>query len=152
MPMSHCDEPIMNYGIKSPPILWDFEGFCGIFSFFTSQLKYLWWSFSFPCSFLFSISCMSLYDRFSRCNCPVLYNSFFRIFRDCFNIELEPFSGREGQRLLGIPIVLKEIVIEKWIYTLYPLVSSSSNDPISKASAALTSPRGGVNGGVYFCM
>jgi hypothetical protein len=32
-----------------------------------------------------------------------------------------------------------------------PLVSSSSNDPISKASAAFTSPRGGINGGWYFC-
>lgn len=32
-----------------------------------------------------------------------------------------------------------------------PLVSSSSNEPISNASAALTSPLGGIRGGVYFC-
>ena len=31
-----------------------------------------------------------------------------------------------------------------------PLVSSSSKDPISKASAALTSPLGGIKGGVYY--
>lgn len=35
--------------------------------------------------------------------------------------------------------------------TLMPLVSSSSKLPISKASAALTSPLGGTMGGVYFC-
>jgi len=35
--------------------------------------------------------------------------------------------------------------------TLIPFVSSSSKDPMSKASAALTSPRGGINGGGYFC-
>ncbi len=35
--------------------------------------------------------------------------------------------------------------------TFIPLVSSSSNEPISKASAALTSPRGGISGGGYFC-
>lgn len=34
-------------------------------------------------------------------------------------------------------------------HTLMPLVSSSSNEPISKASAALTSPRGGIRGGGY---
>lgn len=32
-----------------------------------------------------------------------------------------------------------------------PLVSSSSNEPISNASAAFTSPLGGIRGGVYFC-
>lgn len=32
-----------------------------------------------------------------------------------------------------------------------PLVSSSSKDPMSKASAALTSPLGGIRGGGYFC-
>lgn len=32
-----------------------------------------------------------------------------------------------------------------------PLVSSSSNEPMSNASAALTSPLGGIRGGVYFC-
>lgn len=31
-----------------------------------------------------------------------------------------------------------------------PLVSSSSNEPMSKASAALTSPRGGIKGGGYW--
>lgn len=36
-------------------------------------------------------------------------------------------------------------------FTLMPLVSSSSNEPISKASAAFTSPLGGIRGGVYFC-
>lgn len=35
-------------------------------------------------------------------------------------------------------------------YTLMPLVSSSSNEPMSKASAALTSPRGGIKGGGYW--
>lgn len=35
---------------------------------------------------------------------------------------------------------------------LIPLVSSSSNEPMSNASAAFTSPRGGINGGVYFCI
>jgi len=35
--------------------------------------------------------------------------------------------------------------------TFMPLVSSSSNEPISNASAALTSPRGGMRGGGYFC-
>ena len=34
--------------------------------------------------------------------------------------------------------------------TLMPLVSSSSNEPMSKASAALTSPRGGIKGGGYW--
>ena len=34
--------------------------------------------------------------------------------------------------------------------TLIPLVSSSSKFPISNASAALTSPRGGINGGTNF--
>ena len=34
--------------------------------------------------------------------------------------------------------------------TLIPFVSSSSKFPISKASAALTSPRGGMRGGGYF--
>lgn len=33
--------------------------------------------------------------------------------------------------------------------SLIPLVSSSSNEPISNASAAFTSPRGGISGGVY---
>ena len=32
--------------------------------------------------------------------------------------------------------------------TLTPLVSSESNDPISNASAALTSPLGGMSGGL----
>ena len=32
-----------------------------------------------------------------------------------------------------------------------PFVSSSSKEPMSKASAALTSPRGGMRGGGYFC-
>lgn len=36
--------------------------------------------------------------------------------------------------------------------SLIPFVSSSSNEPISNASAAFTSPRGGINGGVYFCI
>ena len=36
------------------------------------------------------------------------------------------------------------------IQTLIPFVSSSSKLPMSKASAALTSPRGGMSGGVYF--
>lgn len=36
--------------------------------------------------------------------------------------------------------------------TLMPLVSSSSNEPMSKASAALTSPRGGIKGGGYWKM
>ena len=37
-------------------------------------------------------------------------------------------------------------------YTLaLPFVSSSSKEPMSKASAALTSPRGGIRGGGYFC-
>lgn len=36
------------------------------------------------------------------------------------------------------------------ICTLMPLVSSSSKEPISKASAALTSPRGGIRGGGYY--
>lgn len=35
-------------------------------------------------------------------------------------------------------------------FTLIPFVSSSSKFPISKASAALTSPRGGINGGINF--
>ena len=35
--------------------------------------------------------------------------------------------------------------------TLMPLVSSSSKEPMSKASAALTSPLGGMSGGGYFC-
>ena len=35
--------------------------------------------------------------------------------------------------------------------TLMPLTSSSSNEPISNASAALTSPLGGTSGGGY-CM
>jgi len=33
---------------------------------------------------------------------------------------------------------------------LIPLTSSSSNEPISKASAALTSPLGGIKGGGYY--
>ena len=33
--------------------------------------------------------------------------------------------------------------------TLIPFVSSSSKEPMSKASAAFTSPRGGINGGGY---
>lgn len=32
--------------------------------------------------------------------------------------------------------------------TLTPLTSSSSNEPMSNASAAFTSPRGGISGGV----
>ena len=36
------------------------------------------------------------------------------------------------------------------VHTFWPLVSSSSNEPMSKASAALTSPRGGMSGGGYF--
>lgn len=54
-------------------------------------------------------------------------------------------------------IYLSEIVNGKNLYistsasvSLIPLVSSSSNEPISNASAALTSPRGGMSGGVYF--
>lgn len=33
--------------------------------------------------------------------------------------------------------------------TLIPFVSSSSKEPMSKASAAFTSPRGGISGGGY---
>ncbi len=35
------------------------------------------------------------------------------------------------------------------VFTLIPLVSSSSKEPMSKASAALTSPLGGMRGGGY---
>lgn len=52
---------------------------------------------------------------------------------------------------------LSEMVRGKFLYSswsasvsLIPLVSSSSKEPISKASAAFTSPRGGISGGVYF--
>jgi len=41
-------------------------------------------------------------------------------------------------------------VFRRFLFTLIPFVSSSSKFPISKASAALTSPRGGINGGVDF--
>lgn len=34
--------------------------------------------------------------------------------------------------------------------TLMPFVSSSSKEPMSKASAALTSPLGGIRGGEYW--
>lgn len=34
-------------------------------------------------------------------------------------------------------------------FTLMPLVSSSSKEPMSKASAAFTSPLGGIKGGEY---
>jgi len=53
---------------------------------------------------------------------------------------------------------LSEITRGKFLYrswsasvSLIPFVSSSSKEPMSKASAALTSPRGGIKGGVYFC-
>lgn len=36
------------------------------------------------------------------------------------------------------------------VSTLMPLVSSSSKEPMSKASAAFTSPRGGIKGGEYW--
>lgn len=52
---------------------------------------------------------------------------------------------------------LSEITRGKFLYrswsasvSLIPFVSSSSKEPMSKASAALTSPRGGIKGGVYF--
>lgn len=52
---------------------------------------------------------------------------------------------------------LSEMTRGKFLYrswsasvSLIPFVSSSSKEPMSKASAALTSPRGGINGGVYF--
>lgn len=48
------------------------------------------------------------------------------------------------------PIQNKNKEINDHICTLIPLVSSSSNEPISKASAALTSPRGGIKGGGYW--
>lgn len=35
-------------------------------------------------------------------------------------------------------------------FTLMPLVSSSSKEPMSKASAAFTSPLGGIKGGEYY--
>lgn len=35
------------------------------------------------------------------------------------------------------------------VHTLIPFVSSSSKEPMSKASAAFTSPRGGISGGGY---
>lgn len=47
--------------------------------------------------------------------------------------------------------VLNEKFSIKLLHVLAPFVSSSSKEPISKASAALTSPRGGINGGGYFC-
>ena len=37
------------------------------------------------------------------------------------------------------------------VLTLIPFTSSSSKEPMSKASAALTSPLGGIKGGGYFC-
>ena len=37
---------------------------------------------------------------------------------------------------------------ESCTLTLIPFVSSESNEPMSKASAALTSPLGGMRGGV----
>lgn len=53
---------------------------------------------------------------------------------------------------------LSEMTRGKFLYrswsasvSLIPFVSSSSKEPMSKASAALTSPRGGIKGGVYFC-
>jgi len=45
-----------------------------------------------------------------------------------------------------ISINVKNMVGKKML-TLTPFTSSSSNEPISKASAAFTSPRGGINGG-----
>lgn len=52
---------------------------------------------------------------------------------------------------------LSEMTSGKFLYrswsasvSLMPLVSSSSKEPISKASAAFTSPLGGMRGGVYF--
>uniref|UniRef100_A0A6B0UZ86 Putative secreted protein n=1 Tax=Ixodes ricinus TaxID=34613 RepID=A0A6B0UZ86_IXORI len=51
-----------------------------------------------------------------------------------------------------------EITTGKFLYSswsasvsLIPLVSSSSKEPMSKASAAFTSPLGGIRGGGYFC-
>uniref|UniRef100_A0A182V7F3 Uncharacterized protein n=1 Tax=Anopheles merus TaxID=30066 RepID=A0A182V7F3_ANOME len=64
---------------------------------------------------------------------------------------------RKAGRLLPAPTYRSEIVSGKYRYSswscsvsLMPLVSSSSNEPMSNASAAFTSPLGGISGGVYF--
>ena len=60
---------------------------------------------------------------------------------------LEVVKSRD-RRHTGTTLTQHKICLQR---TLIPFVSSSSNDPMSKASAALTSPLGGINGGGYFC-
>ena len=57
-----------------------------------------------------------------------------------------------GQNLLSLQTSTEAWPAPRFQCTLIiPFVSSSSKDPISKASAAFTSPLGGMSGGGYFC-
>lgn len=67
----------------------------------------------------------------------------------CIIPDLLRSTKKKKKSLLKISEISSTMIRNQ--ITLIPLVSSSSNEPMSKASAALTSPRGGISGGVYFC-